>query len=110
MLDDFGTGYSSLDYLHRYKFDRIKIDKSFVHGLDSVMQAPAIVQSVIALSHMSGADVVAEGVETTEQYEFIKEAGADLIQGFYFFEALSADDIMDLVPGKQDDKQAQEVA
>ena len=107
VLDDFGTGYSSLDYLHRYKFDRVKIDKSFVQGLDSVMQAPAIVQSVIALSHMSGADVVAEGVETTEQYEFIKEAGADLIQGFYFFEALSADDVLELVPGKQAEQNEQ---
>jgi len=101
VLDDFGTGYSSLDYLHRYKFDRIKIDKSFVQGLDSVLQAPAIIQSVVAISHMSGADVVAEGVETAEQYDFVKQVGADIIQGFYFFEALSADDIMELVHGTE---------
>ena len=101
VLDDFGTGYSSLDYLHRYKFDRIKIDKSFIQGLDSVMQAPAIVQSVIALSHMSGADVVAEGVETAAQYEFIKSAGGDLIQGFYFFEPLKPEEITELAHDKE---------
>ena len=97
VLDDFGIGYSSLDYLNRYRFDRIKIDKSFVQGLDWVTLAPAIVHAVVSLSHMSGADVVAEGVETAEQYKFIKQAGCDLIQGFYFYEALSAAEITDLV-------------
>ena len=101
VLDDFGTGYSSLDYLHRYSFDRIKIDKSFVQGVDNSFQAPAIIQAVISLSHMSGADVVAEGVETQEQFEFLKEAGCDLIQGFYFFEALPAEDIVELTQGKE---------
>ena len=100
VLDDFGTGYSSLSYLHQYNFDRIKIDKSFIQGLDGVMQSPAIVQAVIALSHMSGADVVAEGVETPEQYEFLKEAGCDLIQGFYFFEPLPLTDLLELTQGK----------
>ena len=100
VLDDFGTGYSSLDYLHRHKFDRIKIDKSFIQGLDGVIQAPAIVQAIIRLAHMSGADVVAEGVETADQYEFIKEAGCDLIQGYYFFEPLSAEDVVELTQKK----------
>ncbi len=100
VLDDFGTGYSSLSYLHYYSFDRIKIDKSFVQGLDGVMQSPAIVQAVISLSHMSGADVVAEGVETSQQYEFLKEAGCDIIQGYYFFEPLALPDILELTQGK----------
>jgi len=101
VLDDFGIGYSSLDYLHRYRFDRIKIDKSFVQGLDWVTLAPAIVHAVVSLSHMSGADVVAEGVETAEQYDFIKQAGCDLIQGFYFYEALNAAEITALLQGKE---------
>ena len=63
--------------------------------------APAIVHAVVSLSHMSGADVVAEGVETVEQYKFIKQAGCDLIQGFYFYEALSAAEITALTEGKE---------
>jgi len=83
-IDDFGTGYSSLSHLKRFRADRIKIDKSFVRNLSVDNDDRAIVTAIINLAHNLGSRVVAEGVETAEQLDFLCAQGCDEIQGYYF--------------------------
>ena len=84
VLDDFGTGYSSLSYLRRLPLDTIKIDRSFIDGLDSDDANLPIVQAVIALAHGLGIEVVAEGIETAGQLARLRELVCDRGQGFYY--------------------------
>jgi len=81
-MDDFGTGYSSLAYLWRYPFDKVKIDRSFVHGLESDPKVNLIVKSIIGLAHSMDIRVNAEGVETPAQLEWLRDHGCDELQGF----------------------------
>ncbi len=81
-MDDFGTGYSSLSYLQSFPFDKIKIDRSFIVGLDGNPQAGAIIRAVIGLAHGLHLPVVAEGVETNEQLAFLKREACDEMQGY----------------------------
>ena len=81
-MDDFGTGYSSLRYLQAFPFDKIKIDKSFVDELGHNMQSQAIIRAVIGLAHGLALPVLAEGVETADQLEFLKRERCDEIQGY----------------------------
>lgn len=83
-LDDFGTGYSALSYLHRYRFDVLKIDQSFVFDLDRKQESVAIVRAILALARALDLEVVAEGVETASQQAMLKEMGCGMLQGFYF--------------------------
>ena len=81
-LDDFGTGYSSVNYLTIFPFDKIKIDKSFTQGVFSRRDYKAVVASTLALAQGLGTVTTAEGVETEEQLEYMREAGVDFVQGY----------------------------
>lgn len=83
-LDDFGTGYSSLLYLRRFPFDKLKVDRTFVHNIERTADADAIVHAVISLGRGLGMKVTAEGVETAEQHLFLRAAGVHYMQGFRF--------------------------
>jgi EAL domain-containing protein (putative c-di-GMP-specific phosphodiesterase class I) len=92
-IDDFGTGYSSLDYLRRYPADRIKIAQNFVQRLESVPGDVSIVKATIGLAHELGINVIAEGVETREQLELLKNWGCKEVQGFYYAKPLAEEDV-----------------
>jgi EAL domain-containing protein (putative c-di-GMP-specific phosphodiesterase class I)/GGDEF domain-containing protein len=81
-LDDFGTGYSSLSYLWQFPFSKLKIDRSFIHALDTTAKAPSILKSIIDLSRNLGIEVTAEGIETTEQMLALRNLNCDYLQGF----------------------------
>ena len=83
-LDDFGTGYSSVNYLANFPFDKIKIDKSFTQGVLNRRDCKAVVASTLALAQGLGTVTTAEGVETEEQLEYMRDAGVDLVQGYLF--------------------------
>ena len=82
-IDDFGTGYSSLAYLRELPIDKIKIDRSFIREMASNDSDVTIVKSMIKLSHGLGKRVLAEGVETAEQLQMLRNLGCDAIQGYY---------------------------
>jgi len=92
-FDDFGTGYASLSYLTRYPLTRIKIDRSFIQkiGAQSAAEDSAIVRSIIVMGRNLGLEVIAEGVETTVQADFLKAEGCPELQGFLFSKPLPAD-------------------
>ena len=92
-LDDFGTGYSSLNYLQKFPFDRLKIDRSFVASLGTTGNSGAIVQSIVTLGHALGMKVLGEGVETNEQRVLLRLAGCDEMQGYLFAKACPAESI-----------------
>lgn len=92
-VDDFGTGYSSLAYLHRLPLTTLKIDKVFIDGLGATIENEdtTITPTIIAMAHALGLRVVAEGVETQEQLEFLRTHHCDIVQGYWFSKPLSAD-------------------
>ncbi len=92
-IDDFGTGYSSLSYLRQLEIDAIKIDKSFVDDIGRNSNADAICDAIIRLGHSLGKRVVAEGVETQTQLEFLRARGCEEAQGFLFAKPMTASEI-----------------
>ncbi len=91
-IDDFGTGYSSLSYLKRFPIDTIKIDRSFVKDLHCDADDAAICAAILAMARQLGLNVVAEGVESEEQLEFLRSHGCNQIQGYLCSKPMSADD------------------
>jgi len=97
-LDDFGTGYSSLSYLKRLPVDRVKVDRSFVKGLGGNATDTAVVRIIIELCHTLGVEVLAEGVETSEQAALLKDMGCDVGQGYYFARPLRSEELAEQLP------------
>jgi len=95
VLDDFGTQYSSLKYLQQLPIDTIKIDRCFVSGLPANGHDAAIVRGVIALGHDLGRTIVAEGVETREQLDWLRGADCDIVQGYFIANPMPADRFAD---------------
>lgn len=102
LMDDFGTGYNSLHYLDSFPFDVLKIDRSFVQRMTEGNQPMHIVRNIIELARSLGIDVVAEGIETCEQFSMLRKLGCRYGQGFLFAPPLPADRISDLLqlPGR----------
>jgi diguanylate cyclase len=92
-IDDFGTGYSSMSYLRRFPIDKLKIDRSFINDLTTNSADASIVRAIISLAHSLRLKVVAEGVETVEQLQLLRELGCDQYQGFYHSAAVPAKEI-----------------
>ena len=97
LLDDFGSGMSSLSTLENFEFDTVKLDMGFIHKIGLQKKAEIIIKSTIELAHALGATVTAEGVETAEQLEFLRESGCDHIQGYYFYRPMPEADFSSLL-------------
>ncbi len=102
-LDDFGTGYSSLSYVRRFSLDMLKIDKSFIDGIDSSPEDRAIVEHVVGMADALGMTTVAEGVERPEQLAWLRRLGCRLAQGYALSRPLAADDLEALLRRRQND-------
>ncbi|HKY27929.1 MAG TPA: EAL domain-containing protein [Pyrinomonadaceae bacterium] len=96
-IDDFGTGYSSLNYLKRFPIDTLKIDRSFVKDITTDTDNAVIVNAIITLAHALKLNVIAEGVETKEQLEYLRRLDCDEVQGFLFSAALSVEEFTQLL-------------
>ena len=96
-IDDFGTGYSSLSYLKRFPIKLLKIDQAFVQDITHNADDAAIVTAIISMAHSLGLKTTAEGVETQEQFEFLRGQGCDFAQGHYFSASQPPDEITRLM-------------
>ena len=96
-LDDFGTGYSSLSHLREFEVDRVKIDRSFVNGIDRTGDGSAIVQAIVDLAQATGLKITAEGVETQEQSAFLSQIGCNELQGFLLSRPMPMNEIDELM-------------
>ncbi len=104
-IDDFGTGYSSLSYLHTLPIDTLKIDRSFISRLGAKNNGAEIVQTILSLAHNLGMKVIAEGVETDEQFTELSAMDCEYMQGFFFSKAvdsLEAGDMLGKLIGNMD--------
>jgi EAL domain-containing protein (putative c-di-GMP-specific phosphodiesterase class I) len=91
-MDDFGTGYSSLSYLKRYPLDALKIDQAFVRNVTRDAGDAAITRAIVAMAHSFGMSVIAEGVETMEQLDFLSSLNCEDFQGYLFSKPVPADE------------------
>ncbi|RME94508.1 MAG: EAL domain-containing protein, partial [Alphaproteobacteria bacterium] len=107
-LDDFGTGYSSLSYIHRFPFDTIKVDRSFVRESARNGSTPVILKSIVAMARELGKQVVAEGVETAADADYLRSIGCHYAQGFYYGEPMPEKEVRALLSAlaKEEKKEA----
>jgi EAL domain-containing protein (putative c-di-GMP-specific phosphodiesterase class I) len=98
-IDDYGTGYSSLAYVKQLAVNEIKIDRTFVSGMEADMKNAAIVRSTIELGHNLGLTVVAEGVETAHELAELRRFGCDSVQGFHFARPMTAEALLEFLGG-----------
>ncbi|MEA3410973.1 MAG: EAL domain-containing protein [Pseudomonadota bacterium] len=105
-IDDFGTGYSSLTYLKRLPLDILKIDRSFVRDISTDAQDAAIVETIISITGHLGLEAVAEGVETEDQFEFLKKRGCHVFQGFHFGRPVTAEAFFRMICSAEPDSRA----
>ncbi|MDJ0579737.1 GGDEF domain-containing phosphodiesterase [Crocosphaera sp.] len=96
-MDDFGTGYSSLSYLHRFPFDTLKIDRSFIKDMSQSIDKLRLTQTIIHLANDFGMEVIAEGIETKKQWEQLKQLGCSYGQGYYFAQPLTAEEVEKII-------------
>ncbi len=101
-LDDFGTGTTALGNLRRYPVSAVKIDRSFVQQLAESPSAAALVDTIIVMVHSQRKQVIAEGIETLEQLEYLRERGCDLAQGYFMARPLSVQDMTEMLLGNRD--------
>jgi diguanylate cyclase (GGDEF)-like protein len=109
-VDDFGTGYSSMSYLKRFPIHALKIDRSFIQELPGNLDDAAITKAIVSMAQSLGLAIVAEGVETTGQMEFLRENGCKVSQGFFFGRAVPADQVVALIKTIVDDSEASSAA
>ena len=93
-IDDFGTGYSSLGYLQKYPFRTLKIDRSFINQIEDNKNNAKLTETMIKMAHSLDMQVIAEGVESQEQLDFLNHNHCDLVQGFFFSKPLEAKDLI----------------
>jgi len=91
-IDDFGTGYSCMAYLKSFPVQTLKLDRSFVRDMDNNESDESICIAIISLAHSLGMKVVAEGIETQKQQEFLISSGCDILQGYYYSRPLPAEE------------------
>lgn len=90
-IDDFGTGYASLSYIQNFLFNSLKIDRSFIKDIANNPKNAAIVSAIIRMARQLNFKVIAEGVETESEFQFLREQGCDLLQGYFISRPLSAE-------------------
>jgi diguanylate cyclase (GGDEF)-like protein len=105
-LDDFGAGYSSLNYLRKIKIDRLKIDKSFIDNIDIDQRDEQIIEAIISMGEVLGFNVVAEGVETQKQINFLQAKHCEEVQGFYFSKPIQEKEIETLLASQEENIEA----
>jgi len=99
-LDDFGTGYSALSHLRRYPVHTVKIDRSFIEDVAVNPSSATLAETIIVMAHKMGKQVVAEGVETIEQLDFLREHGCDIAQGYYLARPLAPSAMAEILEGR----------
>lgn len=95
-IDDFGTGYCSFNYINKFAIDNLKIDRSFVWNIEADVNK-AIIDTVISLGHKLNLGIIAEGVETKEQYDYLEMEGCDKVQGYYFSKPLLPEEVIEIL-------------
>ena len=96
-IDDFGTGYSALSYLKKFDIDYLKIDQSFINNLAPDATDFALCEAIVVMAHKLGLKVIAEGVETEQQHDLLKQIGCDYAQGYLFSRPVPAADLDELL-------------
>jgi EAL domain-containing protein (putative c-di-GMP-specific phosphodiesterase class I) len=96
-VDDFGTGYSSLSYLANFPVDQVKIDKSFIQKISLGARHEALIEAIVSMSRALDLSIVAEGVETEVELNFIKKQNIEAVQGYYFYKPMPKNDFFDLL-------------